>query len=675
MIGGNILLNYNINLDFTGALLLCFIYGAMKIRYSETSENQKYRRFIVFAILTAVFDMVNAFCISNAMTFPVLLCKLNYTLYYLSQMLMAYYICAYIASLIDKRTGNNDYKSKMIPPKMMVIISFIAMSLNNIFGFFNNFDHKNGYTHGPFFFIMFAIPVCVTIYSLILVALGNMVMSLLEIHIMVLFYTLVIGGVAIRTFVLTDYMLDEFFVAFGALGVLFLLETPDYRKLMETMNSLDKARRDAENEKNISNRYRIEAEKQRDIAQSATKAKDNFIISMSHEIRTPINAVLGMNEIILRNETDPELRSCAESAIQSGNTLLSLVNDILDLSRIESGKIELIEEKYDVASLIQDSCNIIRDRAQKKNLKFYVECDENVPGSLIGDMVRVRQVIVNMLTNAVKYTDEGSVTMKIECQRKNDITNLVVKVIDTGIGIKKEDIDKVFEKFGRAEMTRNFKVEGTGLGMPLSRDICMAMGGDIEVKSTYGEGSVFTAFFPQKVADYRSIGKLSVDNRGNTSVKERYHLFEAKGARILAVDDTKVNLKLFKKLLEPSLIMVDTALSGEEALQQVSKNKYDMIFMDHLMPGMDGIETFKAMEELTDNPNADTPVIMLTANAMTGMREEYLGIGFKDYLPKPVKGEKLERMIMQYLPKDKITIVDADDDQKEEKEQNSTDEN
>ncbi len=663
MTGSKILLNFNIDLDFAGALLLCFIYAVMKVRYSETSENQKYRRFVIFGILTSIFDIVNAFCISNALTFSVLFCKLNYGVYYMCQIMMTYCICSYIASLIDLRTGNHDYKSKMLPAKALVIVSFFTMLFNSVFGFFNNFDHVNGYTHGPLFFVMFAIPVCITIYSLILVVLGNMVLTLLEIHIMVLFYTLVIGGVALRTFILTDYMLDEFFVAFGALGVLFLLETPDYRKLMETMNSLDKARRDAENEKNISNRYRIEAERQRDIAQSATKAKDNFIISMSHEIRTPINAVLGMNEIILRNETDPELKSCAESAIQSGNTLLSLINDILDLSRIESGKIELINEKYDVASLIQDSCNIIRDRAEKKNLKFYVTCDDNVPGSLIGDMVRIRQVIVNMLTNAVKYTDEGSLTMKVECQSEGDRAKLIVKVIDTGIGIKPEDIDKVFEKFGRAEMTRNAKVEGTGLGMPLSRDICLAMGGDIEVESTYGKGSTFTAYFQQKIADARPIGNLSVDNRGNTNVKERYHLFEAPTARILAVDDTKVNLKLFKKLIEPSLIMVDTAQNGEEALQLVTKFKYDIIFMDHLMPGMDGIETFTKMEALPDNLNKDTPVIMLTANAMTGMREKYLSIGFKDYLPKPVKGEKLELMIMQYLTKDKFTVIDQGDKQ------------
>ncbi|WP_051217068.1 ATP-binding protein [Butyrivibrio fibrisolvens] len=661
MSGTKLLMDYNIDLDLVGAFLLAFIYTVMKVRYSETSENQKYRRFIVCSFLTAVFDMLNALCISNASTFPIIVCKINYFIYYMCQIMMAYYICSYIASLIDLRTGNHDYKSKMIPSKILVFVAGITMSFNLFYGFFNDFDHQNGYTHGPFFFIMFAMPVCMTLYSLVLVALGNLVLSILEIHIMVFFYSFVIGGVALRSFILVNYMLDELFVAFGALGVLFLLETPDYRKLMETMNSLDKARRDAENEKNISNRYRIEAEKQRDIAQSATKAKDNFIISMSHEIRTPINAVLGMNEIIYRNEKDPELKSCAESAIMSGNTLLSLINDILDLSRIESGNMELIEEKYDVASLIQDSCNIIRDRAEKKNLKFYLECNENVPGSLIGDMVRIRQVIVNMLTNAVKYTDEGSVIMKVACYNEDSRANLIVRVIDTGIGIKKEDINKVFEKFGRAEMTRNAKVEGTGLGMPLSRDICKAMGGDIEVESTYGSGSVFTAFFPQKIADSRPIGKLSVDNRGKASIRERYHLFEAPDARLLVVDDTKVNLKLFKKLIEPSRIQVDTAQSGDEALQLIRRFEYDIIFMDHLMPVKDGVETFKEMQDLTDSLNKDTPVIMLTANAMTGMREEYLEIGFKDYLPKPVKGEKLELMIMQYLPKDKVTVIQEAD--------------
>mgnify|MGYP002624034432 FL=1 len=663
MEGTGIYLDFNIDLDIVGFILLCFIYAVLEMRFSKTNENIKYRKFIFFAILTSVFDIINAFCISNVLTFPIFLCKLGYLLYYDSQMIMIYYICAYMASVIDKRTGLHDYIYKILPANLLVAISVVLMILNFIFGFFNDFDHQSGYTHGPFFYVMYAMPVCLMLYSLILIVLGNVALSVFEIHNIVFFYAAICGGVALRTFVFVDYMLDSFFVAFGALGILFLLETPDYRKLMEAMEELDKARREAENEKSISNRYRIEAEKQRDIALAATKAKDNFIIAMSHEIRTPINAVLGMNEIIIRNEKDPELKSCAVSAMQSGNTLLSLINDILDLSRIESGNIEFINEKYDVASLIQDSCNIIRDRASKKKLGFYVECDENMPGILIGDVVRIRQVIVNMLTNAVKYTKKGSVAMNISCQKRDDgKTNLIVKVIDTGIGIKEEDKDKVFEKFGRAEIEKNVNIEGTGMGMPLSRDICKAMGGSIELESKYGEGTTFTAIFPQDVADARPIGNINVDYRGNAKVKERYHLFEAPDARILVVDDTKVNLKLFSKLIEPSLIKVDTAACAEDAILLVKRYKYDIIFMDHLMPQIDGIEAFKRMNELDDNLNKDTPVIMLTANAVAGMREEYLKVGFKDYLAKPIKGEKLELMIMKYLPDDKyITIKENDD--------------
>lgn len=388
---------------------------------------------------------------------------------------------------------------------------------------------------------------------------------------------------------------------------------------------------------------------------AANEAKSVFLANMSHEIRTPINAILGMNEMILRENENQQIAEYADSIQSAGNLLLSLINDVLDISKVESGKLDIVETPYEISSLLHDSCSMIGERASKKGLEFRIACDFNLPGRLLGDEFRIRQIVTNLLSNAVKYTEKGSVTFSVEGRQKEEDFFLVITVEDTGMGIREEDMKDLFSQFTRFHLEKNRHIEGTGLGLAITKQLLDLMHGEISVESTYGEGSVFTVTIPQKIVDAAPVGDFLKHYRDVTRDNRAYQQrFEAKNAKILVVDDVAVNLKVIENLLKKTKVQVDTAESGAACIEMASKKQYDIIFMDHMMPEMDGVETYKRMKEQKDSPNAATPVIMLTANAISGVKEEYLKDGFVDYLSKPVRGDKLERMILQYLPEEKI---------------------
>ncbi len=405
------------------------------------------------------------------------------------------------------------------------------------------------------------------------------------------------------------------------------------------------------------------------IAEEATRAKSNFLANMSHEIRTPINTVLGMNEMILRECEDASILEYAQSVRAAGSTLLGLVNDILDFSKIESGKIEIIPVEYDVSSLINDLVNMIQIKAEDKGLELKCEFDEEIPKLLFGDEIRIKQIITNVLTNAVKYTEEGSVTFKIARKDADDDPDSVIldiTVEDTGIGIKPEDMEKLFKKFERIEIERNRTVEGTGLGMSITKQLLELMGSELNVSSDYGEGSVFNFKLKQKVIGWEPLGDYVTSFQESIAKRKNYReKFTAPSADVLVVDDTNTNLDVFKSLLKRTKVQIDTAESGFEALKLSEDKKYDIIFLDHMMPEMDGIETLHNMKKRENDPNAETPVICLTANAISGAREKYLSEGFDDYLTKPIEPVKLEEMLIQYLPGDKVVISDDDIEEEE----------
>ncbi len=420
-------------------------------------------------------------------------------------------------------------------------------------------------------------------------------------------------------------------------------------------------------------------------ARDANNAKSAFLSHMSHEIRTPINAILGMDEMILRESSETDILDYAEDIRSAGNNLLGIVNDVLDFSKIEAGKMSIIPVEYELSSVINDLYNVVWLRARNKGLAVNLDIDPSIPSVLFGDETRLKQVITNLLTNAVKYTEKGKVTLCIKplakrggadrdillntCQDgqcPEDTIRLKVSVKDTGIGIRPEDMEKLSEEYQRVEEKRNRTIEGTGLGLNITRELLELMGSRLFVESVYGEGSEFGFEIVQGVLRDEPVGELNGRFRKADHGKYRVR-FTAEDARILVVDDTSVNLDVIRNLLKKTRINVDTAASGEEALGLVRANSYDVIFLDHLMPHMDGPETLRRMKELKDNLSAGAPVISLTANAVSGARDEYMKAGFVDYLTKPVNSKKLEDMLFNYIPPEKIrTLSDNDDKNLEE---------
>lgn len=388
-------------------------------------------------------------------------------------------------------------------------------------------------------------------------------------------------------------------------------------------------------------------------AEAANMAKSSFLANMSHEIRTPINAILGMNEMILREEKNPAIRGYAGNIQASGNSLLSIVSDVLDISKIESGKLEIIPVDYEVNSLISDCCNMAAGRAKAKELELLVECADNVPMKLCGDETHIRQIIMNLLTNAVKYTEKGTVKLIVSGRFTDGGFVLKVDVSDTGIGIAEENLPQLFTQFQRFDLQRNRNIEGTGLGLSIVKRLCDLMSGTITARSVLGSGSTFTVELPQKVVDSTPCGGVNL-NYSAGAEHEYHHSFEAPEAKILAVDDLPVNLLVIANLLKETRIKIDTAGSGRECLDKCSQQKYDLILMDHMMPEMDGVQTFEKLHGDKSSPNFETPVIMLTANALAGMREQYMDVGFADYVSKPVRGAKLEEAIRRNLPESLI---------------------
>ena len=396
------------------------------------------------------------------------------------------------------------------------------------------------------------------------------------------------------------------------------------------------------------------------MAEKANNAKSDFLANMSHEIRTPINAVMGMNEMILRECQQQEIKEYAHNIQRASQTLLSLVNDILDISKIESGKMEIIDRTYDVTGLLSDVINMVRTKAEEKNLWFYINIDETIPSELWGDGTRNRQILTNILNNAVKYTKEGGVSLSVIGEPiENDQILLKIQVTDTGIGIREQDLPKLFRNFERLNLEENRNVEGTGLGLAITYRLVEQMNGRIDVESEYGIGSTFTVFLPQGIMSDTPIGDFK--KKYQTMMKRdtyRYReSFIAPDARILVVDDVSMNLLVISQLLKKTRMKVDTCLSGKECLYMIQKEHYDVILLDHMMPEMDGIETLKAFKDMYNHKCQDTPVIALTANAIVGVREMYIQEGFVDYLSKPVEGSDLEVMLRKYIPAEKMQII------------------
>ena len=623
-------MTYNISFDIAAILVLIVIAVGMKtVLYTDTRGHKLVRRYVYSVIVCAVIDVITAYTICYGTLVPDPLNLILNSLYQYSSV-----FCVAVAM----RTILNYYPSAS---KTSVMINRILLYMLSAFVTVNLFTgwmfrFENGvYIHGRFYYVAYILSLAIVFHMLYVVIKNRSDRPGAMSKIILLFLFLPTIFTVIQM-IFSDVLLIAFGEAFSALIMLFALETPDYRKLMKTMNELEIAREEA----NIANR-----------------TKSDFLASMSHEIRTPINGILGMNTMILRDSSDPQIVEYAENIRIAGNGLLSIINDILDLSKIESGKMEILPGSYELFSILNDCYQMNRMRASEKGLAFVFKNDPDMPSGYYGDEVRIRQIMNNLISNGIKYTKEGTVTLNVaffEAQdgELDDAEHgiLEISVSDTGIGIKEEDLGNLFQSFTRLEENKNRHIEGTGLGLKITQQLVYMMKGTIDVKSAYGKGSVFTVRIPQKVTSHKRMGDFltRLKEHVNEALNEKSS-FKAPGKRILVVDDVKMNILVFKGLLRGTEMTIDSALSGAEGIGMTQNTKYDIIFMDHLMPEMDGIEAFHRIRDDADNPNRDTPIVVLTANAIVGVRTSYLKEGFAEYISKPVEQKELMRVTEELL--------------------------
>lgn len=554
----------------------------------------------------------------------------NYLVFALS-MFVTVSFNLYLADVLKREGGLEKLPKRMTVINVLAVCGELIIFLNLFTGILYTFDETNRYQRAAGYPITFSILLISLLIQLsTIIQYGNRIRMRMRVPLFI-FTIMPILAAVLQIFFYGLSLANMSIV--GAEIILYVFVVFD-------MNAAEEAKAEAESE---------------------SRAKTAFLANMSHEIRTPINAVLSMNEMIQRECRDNTILEYSDSIKTAGNTLLGLVNDILDFSKIEAGKMEIRPVDYDISSLIGDLVNMIRLRAEDKGLQLFLDFDETLPTILHGDELRLKQVISNMLTNAVKYTRKGWVTFSIEYERAEEAEDqiiLLVSVKDTGIGIKEEELGRIFNEFYRIEEKRNSNIEGTGLGMNITKRLLEMMDSHLEVQSTYGDGSTFSFRIRQGVVKWDPLGDYEKAYHNVLATRSRYQKkFIAPRAKVLMVDDYTMNLLAFKNLTKETQVQVDTADDGDSALAMLRRKKYDLIFMDHLMPKKDGIETLHELRSQPGNPNYETPVICLTANAISGAREQYMAEGFHDYLTKPIDPNLLESMMIEYLPKELVEIA------------------
>ena len=634
---------FNVWIEATMLPFLGVLTAFLFIRYATKAEiNRRFRMLALSTFLAALFEVGSTLLIDGWGHRHIINLTVR-TLYYAVININAYHLMRYVQAFVRVEDKAFDTFNKFL-----LLSSFVVLALNLLpgtqGGFFFLISEEGGLNRGPYntlwrsvyvlYFVAMALWLQITHKEYFTLKSQYIVLNIL---IALLILANVVQYLFIRT-ILFSYVAAAIllFITF------FYYESPTYRQMNTVEKELEASR--------------ILAEQSTRIANAANRAKSDFLANTSHEIRTPMNAILGMNEMILKESKDPEIHLASMDIRRAGNHLLSIINNILDISKIESGNMDLYNTDYHLWQLLMDMEEGNFEAIHGKGLDFILDIDKTLPEHLYGDEDHLRQIISNLIDNAVKYTEKGKIILRVSGEKLSaSRINLTISVSDTGIGIRHEDLDKLFNSFSRVNLNETQSIQGAGLGLTLVRYLLELMGGSIHVNSEYGKGSTFIIELTQQLAQEGFQGTISEYEKMLENALEVMpspddnRPFTCPEAKILVVDDTPVNLVVAKGMLKDYLAHVDTLESGEECLKLLKDTHYDIIFLDHKMPGLDGVETLNKAKDI-NGPSRLSAYIALTANSGTGLREEYMSYGFNDYLPKPIKSEAMRKLLAKYIP-------------------------
>ena len=618
------------------AVMVFFLYA----RYGTNVEaNKRFRNLTTTTFLAAVIEVVSTMLIEG-WGHERIVNLMAMTLYFAIMNFNAYYLMRYIEAYVNVQDKKFDTFNRLL-----VLSSLVVLFLNSIpgfSGFFFSVANDGAMSNGSYHTLWRSVYVIYFVVMALYLQITNRnAYEDKKQYFTFNFLVALLVASNIVQYMFIRMTLFSYAVSSLVLFIMFFYyEAPTYRRMHTVEKELEEAR--------------IQVEQSTRISNAANKAKSNFLANTSHEIRTPMNAILGMNEMILKESKDAEIHQAALDIRKAGNHLLSIINNILDISKIESGKMELYQTDYHLWQLLRDIEESHFEIVHEKNLEFVVDVDKTIPEHLYGDEDKIRQILDNLIENAVKYTSKGKITLKVNgTHEAHEKFKLRMSVEDTGIGIRKEDLGKLFQSFERVNLHETQNIQGAGLGLTLVRYLVELMDGKVGAQSEYGKGSIFTLVIPQLLAQegfrgtYQEYEAEFANERA--MAQEDEGKFTCPNAEILIVDDTPVNLVVAKGMLKESQAKVTTAESGEDCLELIKTKHYDIIFLDHKMPGMDGIETLNAAHEM-EGPSQLSMYIALTANSGATLREEYISKGFNDYLPKPIKADALRKILSRYLP-------------------------
>lgn len=611
-------------------------YLFFSAKRKKTPMHRMYGAIILSSLVHLLSEQAALYTLTHTDTVPAPVNRGAHQIFLFFFLVIFYEVYLYILAMISEESNETLKKSKwIILPFTLAIIGILVLPIEYIHA------EEGSYSFGPSIIVVY---ICVYILAVTavtyMIRYRNIIPEKKKKAIAISLIAEV--GVGVYQLFNPTHLISCVGITLLCIGFYLTVESPD-NVLIELL--LDEKKK---------------VEKAREEAIMANQAKGRFLAQMSHEIRTPINAILGMDEIILRESKEANILEYAEDINDAGQLLLSIVNEILDLSKIESGMMEIVETRYNLNKLIADLTAMISLKAQSKNLNFHVNIDKSLPLHLYGDDVRIRQVLTNLLSNAIKYTKEGTVELNItgECQDKT--VTLHCSVTDTGIGIKEEHITDLFEAYKRIEDDTNHYIEGTGLGLTITMHLLKLMGSELQVRSEYGKGSEFFFELKQISTGSMTIGEYQDKNLSTPARKHLSNSFIAPKAKVLVVDDNRINRLVFAKLFQLTKIRIDEAESGFECIEKMKQHRYDIVFLDHMMPELDGKETLQRLKEMKDYPSENAAIVALTANALVGAKKEYISEGFDDFLPKPIIYKDAEEIILRFLPDELVEYVEKE---------------